>query len=212
MRPEDDERWPNCSFHSTKHWCDVTRQFMIDGNDHYLIEPGIRYCVPIVPTMDLYAEVSIDSEAVIPDSYGFGLVMFADPFSMEEEIQSLGLWTRGEGRLSMAASVNDWVEGYADDKCNAQSHSFEQEMHYQKMNGSLEIKANRWCLAYFKRCYPCIKELENKSTATQVVNFDATSFGVNPSEFRSGGSQTFNTNARQNRARDALRNRFGNRA
>jgi hypothetical protein len=176
----------------------------------------MRYCVPAVPAYDLYAEVSI-GDAVIPDlAYELAIVINSeatDPFGLKEEMIPLGLWSPGEGRLIIASAVNDWAEGVADPKCISTKHGFEQEMQLQKMAKAPDatwVKADRWCMAYYKCCYPCYQTKQNTASgSTGIVDFTAGSFGVNPGDFGGGGRAP---SAAQARARDALRQRYGNRA
>ena len=104
----------------------------------------------------------------------------------------------------------DWMSGRSED-CNAPTHSFPEEMKVQeakKTDNERLIVATRWCLAYYKMCFFCY-EKKHASTA-DIPDFNASSFGVNPDEF--GGRQTTQRTGRQKRARQALSQRFGNRA
>lgn len=213
MSPEDDVTWPRCpvhtnsSGHGARHWCDVVRTFLVKGRDADDIDPGGRYCVPIVPSLDLFAEVSIGSE-LIAISADLALVKGSDPFAMNEDLIPLGRWATGEGRLVIASVVSDWAEGHASDKCTATSHGFHQEMILQeraKVNDPTFWKANKWCLAYYGNCYPC-HTAKPKTADDGPVSFNASSFGVDPNDF--GGSSGSTVGNRQQRTRDALRSRF----
>jgi hypothetical protein len=181
------------------------------GLDAPGIEPGSRYCVPIVPTADLYAEVSIAVDAIAGVAYNFALVI-TDAFSMEEELISLGLWTAGEGRLVMASSINDWMGVLPDVvTCNAGTHGFKEEMELQKDPSPVAVKATRWCLAYHKCCFPCYKVRQNTvlGTGRTIQDFTASSFGIQAGDFNITGAAP--SNGRQAFARDALRAKYSKR-
>lgn len=212
MRPEDDNSWPLCVAHSVRHWCPSTAQFLREGKDAPDLRHEMRCCVPVVPDFNLYAEVSIGIE-VIPDrSYEFALVVVKDDFSMEEELVPLGLWMRGEGRLVMASVVNDWADGYADPTCNSTSHGFTEEVSLQthiQQGDPMFIKANRWSMAYYKKCFPCQQTVIKSGLTTSLDKMTADVFGLNQNDFRGQGGNSAPSNSRQNRAREALQARFG---
>lgn len=217
MKPEDDVTWPRCpahtnsSGHAARHWCDHVRTILVEGRDAPDIEPGARYCVPIVPSLDMFAEVSIGSDLIAGISADLALVKGSDPFAMNEDLIPLGRWATGEGRLVIASVVSDWAEGHAPDKCTASRHGFPEEMTLQgrPKDDNTFWKANKWCLAYYGHCYPCqvATQMPGGVTASPVINFDASSFGVNPNEFGGGGRPRAAV-SREQRTRDALRNRF----
>lgn len=213
MMPQDDAKWLPCTTHGEKHWCENTRQSFLDGTDADNIEPGLRYCIPIIPDLDFYAEVAIDPELIGGQCAMLHLVTFTDLFSSAEEFDTLGMWTVGEGRLIIASTINSWTAANTKEKCVAASHGFKQEMEYQEIEkGSDEKhkKANAWCLAYYACCYPCYWQRNQSVTSQTSGSFTATSFGLDPGSFGgNASSNSFNTNARQARARDALQQRFG---
>jgi hypothetical protein len=223
--PSDDTTWPDCSVHPddnspgaqvAHHWCDWTREYLVKGLDAEEIRFDMgSLAVPMVPKHDLYAEVTIGEEVIPGLSYMLKLVVPKDsqPFAMpdDDDMIDLGLYTRGEGRLVMATAINDWASSY-DGECKATTHGFPEEMLVQGAQNANDVqmlKAIKWCIAYYKKCYFCnIKSQQNTGVAP-VPDFSASSFGVNPDDFRGGNRPP--ANARQNRARDALRSRYGNR-
>lgn len=223
--PQDDATWPDCTLHpddnspgsqAAHHWCDWTREYLIKGLDADEIRFDLgSIAVPIVPQHDLYAELTIGEEVIPGLSYMLKLVVPNEsmPFSQpdDDELVDLGLYTRGEGRLIMATAANDWASGYGG-VCKANSHGFPEEMLVQgaqNANDTPMLKAIKWCIAYYKRCYFCNIKAQSSTGLAPVPDFNASSFGVNPDDFRGGSRPP--ANARQNRARDALRSRYGNR-
>lgn len=219
MTPQDDAVWPPCAVHKDpqmRHWCEWTRQYLLGGFDAKDIEPGQRYCVPVVPIFDLYAEVSIGTEVYSGVAAQLSLVFGSDPFSLNEDLISLGMWAQGEGRLVIAATINDWAEGKRSARCESSSHGFEQEMQIQRMQTAenpVFPVANNWCLAYHLCCYPCYLVIEEKVSSTGPDSFTASTFGVNPKEFQASASSIggSSSEARQQATQDALRARFNKR-
>lgn len=224
MIPAEDNTWPVCPSHQMRHWCDVTRDYFISGSDSDNMCDGLRYCVPAVPLYNLYAEVSIGDEVLPGIAWELALVVQKPDMTLfgmenEEDFISLGLWTPGEGRLIIASAIDDWAEGYADPKCVNTKHGFPEEMQHQVMEKAdtdgLYAKANRWCLAYYKKCYQCYVK-PAPVNAPQIPrpdsgpdSWNASSFGVNPDDFKGGGRRP--SSGRQDRARDALRQRYSQR-
>lgn len=217
MKPQDDPFWPECREHPlpdpwapVKHWCDFIAEYLREGNDAGNIETGLRYCVPIVTSMDIWAEVSIAND--MGGDMGSIYLVVDDPstLSMEEDLEYLGIWTRGEGRLSMALVLNDWITARNPGACRADSHGFAQEMKLQDLQKATTDlaafnKSNAWYLVTNGRCIVC-KDLPTSSAASAAVagSFTAASVGL-------GGLATpRSTNSSQQRTRDLLKNRFGN--
>lgn len=225
MTPMDDPTWPKCGIHpetgvtgdpGVKHWCDWTRQVLVDNGDAESLKFEGSVAVPIVPQHDLYAQVTLGDEIIPGLSYMLKLVVPKDdqPFVMpdDEELVDLGLYTRGEGRLVIATSINDWASAY-DGYCRATSHGFPEEMLVQgaqNTNDMTTLKAIRWCIAYYKRCFFCYIKSQQNTGAGPAPDWNASNFGLDPNMGSRGGSRP-PANARQNRARQALQNRYGNR-
>lgn len=231
MMPKDDLSWPKCGIHSAsevtgdsgmQHWCDWTRQYLIDNRDSEELkfdgagDPRFTgsVAVPIVPQHDLYAEVTIGDEVIPGLSYMLKLVVPQDsnPFGIpdDDEMIDLGLYTRGEGRLVIATSINDWASGY-DGECKATSHGFLEEMLVQQAQNTNDVptlKSIKLCVALYKKCFFCYRKGLANSDVAPVPDFNAVSFGINLDDFRGGNRPA---NARQNRARQALQGRYGNR-
>lgn len=213
MRPEDDMNWVVCIPHSVRHWCDWTANHLrvgLDANSGF--DEFMRYCVPVVPDLGLYAEVSVGEEIIPGMAHELALVITMDSFSKEEELIPLGLLTNGEGRLVMSSAVQDWANGYADPKCITVSHGFAEEMILQNViqKDPMQSKANTWCMAAHKCCYACWKAAEGKAHGGSDVSMNPVSYGVDPDEFLRSGSTSPTFNSRQQRTRDALNARFGN--
>lgn len=193
MTPDDDVMWPFCRIHNdpaTQHWCSWTRDSFVNGDDVESIEQGMNYCVPIVPVRYLYAEVVIDSKLISGVCAKLFLVT-ESPFNLsvssDDDMIPLGLWTKGDGRLTIASVINDWVQGVVPEKCTATSHSFAQEMSIQKLTEPTDIKANNWCLAYYNMCLPCYEDIKKNTVPTP--DFTANSFGLDPNDVSLGGGK-----------------------
>lgn len=226
MTPADDPIWPECHEHRTPsgqtehHWCDWTRQTLVDGGDVQDIIPGMRYCVPIVPTLDLYAEVSIGSEQIITDTYELSLVN-SEAFTLNEDFVNIGLWVRGEGRLTMSSVIDDWTMVFTNEVCKISSHGLNEQRHCDEIARTPSRpdfqKAMRWCLGYHDMCWPCHKKTLNIQPAQQRVTvnvsgdpstFGSSQFGINAGDFNVSSDRR---SRRADQTRDALRQRFGNR-
>ena len=199
MRPENDPSWPTCDEPThvptagtvIRHWCIPTRDVLMETKDAGQIVPGLRYCVPVVPTMDLYAEVSINSETYA----GGKAAMMAlvrdtgqtpDPFGLTtaEEFISLGMWTKGEGRFVMSTAIWAWVDVNEPEKCTAPTHAFAEEMTLQatlKQTDTEAPRANRWTLAFYNQCIVCFGKLGG---APSLPTFDPADFGLGPDNFK----------------------------
>lgn len=228
MTPADDPQWPDCTDHPTPsgqaehHWCDWTRGWLVNGLDAPDITPGMRYCVPVIPTLNLYAEVSIGSDQIITDTYELSLVK-SEAFTMNEDFVNIGLWVRGEGRLTMSSVIEDWSMVFTNEVCRVTTHGLNEQRHCDQIARSTDLaspekKAMRWCLGYHDMCWPCYKKTLNVQPAQQQrttvtvsgdpSTFGSSQFGIHAGDFNVSSSR----NSRQERTRDALRQRFSNRA
>lgn len=221
VNPADDAAWPHCRAHPDdgRHWCDDTRVRMVGGEDAGLIDPGGRYCVPIVPANGLYAEVSIGPEAAAPGMYPLAVVKPGDdpndPFTNTEVMYDLGLWMEGDGRLVIANTITDWMEGeYEDKPCQSRTHGFEEQMwteRIDKRQDVVELKTSRWCMVYYGMCWPCYMRPQGVASGRNggtTTSFDASSFGLTEDNFNTNGRATGDTEA-QRRAREVLASRLG---
>ena len=220
MLPIDDPSWPYCGEKSCdnssagiKGWCSHIRDSFVANEDAGDFQPGMNYCVPIVPEYNLYAQVNLGTDIVceVPRMVDLSLVL-PEPESVfvpldPPDLISLGLHVEGEGRIEIAYNVLSWMEAYADPKCTDPKHSYPQEMHFQQItrnNQPMDLKANAWCMAYYKKCWPCrIAELNPAQPATPSVQMNAAAFGLDDTVRDTGPAQ--------NAAQAALQNRFGNR-
>lgn len=198
ITPEDDPRWPACN-HGEKHWCDEVRAVLISGSDGVSMSPGDRVLIPVVPSYDLYAEVSLDVEVIGGMMVKLTLVKTKFVFSPDELLVPLGLHTLGEGRLVIAQALSAWMEGFEPEKCTYHNHSFPQEMEIgANKNVELFVKANRACLTIHDKCFPCWKS-DNAAASSPIGGAD--DYGL--------GGVNAPRNASNNRdAMDALRSRF----
>lgn len=216
--PDQDPTWPVCHFTPpcAGDWCPHVQNYLYDGKDGERLDFGMRICVPVQPSLGFYAEVSIDSESISGIMAKLALVregVVKDPFGIDtEELISLGMWTVGEGRFVIALALANWIEGQpAIDKCIWHAHSFQQEMRLQHPDSKHPAfqKANNWCLAYYGMCYPCYEADQQKQGAAVIPDFTGSAFGMGEVEPPRGGAAAGAT-PRQNRTRDALRQRYGN--
>lgn len=200
MMPNEDPTWPICSpepcgdFRADM-WCQHVRTYLHNRKDTSAIQPGNRYCVPVVPMHGQYAEVGIDVAEMAPGIAGLYLVK-GEPFSQEETIIDLGLWNEGEGRLSMAQVVDDWITSQDEKVCAQSTHSYAEELAVAKYTkGSKTLKkANQWELIISGMCIPCHEKYQQN-----IANLNS-GFGLSGLDDSSKSSPTFN----------ALSQRFGN--
>lgn len=223
VNPADDPTWPICHdcpipegadpTKYLKHWCASTRQFLLEGRDASHITWGLRYCIPIAPEEDWWAEVSIATEKLAGISGMLYLIKRNDAFSTEEEEVSLGLWTQGEGRASMSYALNSWIDSQDTEKCTWRGHGFEEEMKWQALQKSANSKGkkiDRWCLAYYGCCSICWA-FGNAASQQAVADMNAATYGITTSTV--GGSSSWNTGGttRQQAIANQLTQKYGNR-
>lgn len=171
MRPQEDPTWPECDIcQPTPIWCEHIRDLLARARDAHDIEPGLRFCCPVFPVQDVFAEVSIKPDEIAPGMAEMALVR-EDIFTGEEEFFELGLWTRGEGRFSIAAVIQDWIIGHKPDKCQASAHGFNEEMMLAKMKGTIAEKVSNWYLAFYDTCGPCYTRMSNVASGGISNNF-----------------------------------------
>lgn len=198
--PEDDPTWPTCEVHQERHWCDNVRNYLISGQDGKVLSPGVRTLIPIVPTYGLYCEVSLDVAVIAGMMVSLSFVREVDMFSVDEELVEFGMHTLGEGRLTIASSLADWMEGFEPPKCEYHAHSYKQEMELQRDKGNeYAIKANRGTISLYGKCLACWQH-EQTAPVGNLPSFDAGSFGLDNTvtEGRSDPKST----------RDLLKGRF----
>lgn len=201
MTPNDDPLWPRCGptpcgdFRSQL-WCDHVSQKIRNHQDQ--IETGMRVCIPVVPDWKQYAEVSIGEETA-PGFAEMALVRH-EPFSTDEELLSLGMWTEGEGRASIAHVVRQWILSQIPGdntalECKQKNHSFTQWQRAEVMKSMPKwIKANEWSILYNDMCIPCQERYQQFGSQMNDPNNTFGLAGVT--------GPTSPTN-------EALRNRFG---
>lgn len=160
MIPEDDASWPRCIEHIKQHWCDTTRTILLEGGDANSIQPGTRICVPITPTEDLYAEVSIDSKDT-SGLYKMAIVKPVEQFSIamdDEELIDVGFWMPGDGRFTISATIQQHAESEQPERCTYTKHGLEAERELKRMEQDAVdplMRANRWTLFCYNKCLPC---------------------------------------------------------
>ena len=182
---------------------------MLDNHDAPQVTWGMRYCVPVVPDSGWWATVSIDTEKLAGISGKLYLIRERDAFTTEEEEISLGLWTKGEGRLSMAGALGSWIASQDTEKCVWSGHGYKEEMQCQqlaKTADNLMQKSNRWTIAYYGCCLYC---WAGRDTAQQnaTTNFNASTYGI---DVQTVGNGNFNT-ARSQTIHQQLQSKYGNR-
>lgn len=223
MLPIDDPSWPVCNEagcanegSSGDGWCAHIRDRFIANEDGNSFSAGMNYCVPIVPEFRLYAEINLGTDIISADPQMVELAlvlpitdnMWAPPPDAGDLVP-LGLHVAGEGRIEIAYNILAWAEANTLPECKDSHHSYPQEMRYQRMQSTqtgYDRKANMWCLAYYKKCWPCRDDELNPSTGRASVTpipMDAGSFGLDDT--------VRDNNTANNSAQAALQNRFGNR-
>lgn len=212
MKPDDDVTWPVCDQHTDSHWCSHVRDLLALDEDAKSIEAGSRYCIPIVPESDLYAEISIDPEQIgIAHRLALVKTSLHEQFGMDnEELVYLGMWTPGEGRRVICDIVADWTLANSEGAvCEYYSHSFKEEMYIQNVLSKEELssvlsRSHHWTLAFYKKCFPCYqKALRPLGMASE--GWTATSFGLDDASFAANIPHSM----RQHQTQEALRSRYG---
>lgn len=210
MTPEDDPYWPKCQ-HGVKHWCDTVSQMMSTNGDSIHIEPGVPICVPVFPSLELYAHVTVDTDEVVPNfCHTLWLVLDSDldPFNIGNATiatENIGLWTVGEGRIAMASTIMDWTEAFGMDHiCTGPRHGFREEMlikQREEMQDQTWIRANQFAIRYLKHCIPCDNATKPEFGAPSST-FTGTDFGM-------GEVTNKTTSPRASSTMDLLRQRHG---
>jgi hypothetical protein len=192
MMPEDDPTWPECNEHpGNRHWCEQTAYLFKQNLDAQHIQPGLRYCVPIIPVKDAYAEVVIAIE-VINNLFSnmFLIKNEGAVFSGAGQEIPIGFYTKGEGRLSMASVIADWADGIVPDKCSSPTHGYKEERSVVALLQSgddLTKKLYWWDLAYHDMCSFCWMRRIN---AGMTLMPSAETMGIDPNDFSGTTTQT----------------------
>lgn len=158
MTPEDDAGWPGCPFHgNTVNWCEERRLHFLNGLD--IVSVGTRICVPVVPDWNQWAEVSIDTAQIAP-GIAYACLVKSAPFSDNEELIQVGMWTEGEGRASLSGVILDWVKANSthDMECPSTSHNFQEEVSNTKYKAKDSHKyqmTNAWSILMYDMCISC---------------------------------------------------------
>lgn len=213
MTPEDDKTWPKCEVHrSARHWCQWTREYFAEGRDADTITFDYgRIVVPVVPQMNLYAEVTIGDEVIPGLSYALHLILEgSDPFPTpaDELLVEMGLYTRGEGRLTISSALQDWSSREVD-HCPSPRHGFAEEMNMQqgmKNNNEYLAKANLWCIASRGVCYFCFMRDHERQQSGKTTTFNASDYGISSASI--GAAARSSQDVRTQQLRDALRSRY----
>lgn len=212
MKPADDPTWPKCT-EPTDHggnvqpgchefldgdWCVHVRQFFVHARDALTIDTNVRTCVPIYPEKKLYAEVAIELFEN-NDDVGFLKLIKRNPWTLAEDEVHLGLWNRGEGRISMWSVIMDQVMSYDLDghpRCKQSAHGFNEQRKLSEIMASpkqIGIDSHKFTLSMFDMCLPCWE----KSQALQGAALGSISSAM-------GNTGQSSTSA----AAQALRNKF----
>lgn len=197
MMPNEDPTWPICApepcgdFRADM-WCQHVRVYLHEKRDASAIQPGNRYCVPVVPMHGQYAEVGVDIAEMAPGIAGLYLVK-AEPFSQEESLIDLGLWNEGEGRLSIAQVVDDWILSQGEQTCKQSTHSYAQELAISQLQHSKSLKkANQWELIISGMCIPCHEKYEqNRQALSSGFGLDGLDQGNKPDPRRDALNRRF---------------------
>lgn len=198
MRPEADPSWPQCAQACQEVWCTHVRDYLIANKDAPAIQPGMRYCVPIVPTHMMFAEVAI-GQPLMPGSALMFLIKSV-PYSQDEEEVQLGMWSAGEGRMSMADVINDWIRSELpenrDPDCPNSAHQFkDMQVITRHRDDKVWMKANDWSILINNMCYPCWVRYQQSNSGD---------FGLDPNNVEA--PRTNYQNATMNQLRNRNRN------
>lgn len=179
MIPEDDPTWPDCSQHPDHAWCNERMDYLRFNSDAASLTTGMRYCVPIVPTLGMFAEVGIENE-IMPGAAPMYLVRSV-PYTQDEVLIQIGMWSKGEGRLSMADVLSDWLRGQnnwdKDLRCPNSSHGWNEAQELSRQKDEPWKKGNAWCIVMYQMCIPCYVKYQ---AGAQQGNFGINTTAVPP--------------------------------
>ena len=182
-----------CSNHApvegAYHWCQHIEQMIFRGEDAHLLHPTMTIEVPVFPTTDAYAQVTIGDPLKEGQPFALMWMEYAPDIGRLKRIP-LGFWNDGEGAFSIRAVILDylrsqleeseeWKEGNIRTACPTKSqHSFE---HQTKMQLLAQNDANwkfkcLWNIVLEGACTICVEETAG----------DPTNFGINPDSVKTG--------------------------
>ena len=193
IKPTQDPSWPICTadncpeVYEGKHWCERVADIMRKGED--LVHIGATgFCVPYLPSQELYVEVRIDNEVNperMPGVYRLYVVKNTPlvPAPHDRTEIELALWSQGEGRASICLTVRDWVRGLGGGghvPCRFVRHGYKENMKQEKFDHQ-QWEINDFFCATESACWFCYN-------TAQAVGSDGTSF-LDPTDDRSPAQQ-----------------------
>ena len=154
-----------CNLGKKAKWCKHIEYLVKEQQDYLLIGrpdtelTGTLIKVPIVPTLDVWAEVGIGDFHEATQSYKMELIVDS------KTRHFIGFLQREEGRLAIRAILWAWFEGNVTAStlaCKSKSHSFKQELEWNAHTGpnakASEKFAEYWMVWYGGTCLACASD------------------------------------------------------
>ncbi len=149
-------RRPACD---TDGWCNHLTEYVNAGNDARELDFGVTFQVPIQPSKSMFVMVGISDDSIADICAPINL-MVEDLFTNDVNLHPLGLWTKGEGMMSIRNVVLDWIKGRAKieklghmAECPSSSHGFKDIQAMRDVDDSLVLWHNL-AVALYGLCLP----------------------------------------------------------
>lgn len=91
-----------------KDWCDHIQMMIYRGEDAVLLHPTMTVEIPVFPTEDAYAQVTIGDPQVEGASFALMWMDYTPDVGRPKKIP-LGFWNDGEGALSIRTVILDYL-------------------------------------------------------------------------------------------------------
>lgn len=98
------------------YWCDHVKQAVQENRDAFLLHPGMRVNVPVMPDANIWAEVHIASDN-LPGGIARMEMLYKPEFANLKKVD-LGFWNPGEGLWVMRTCIIDWIRSKLDPREN----------------------------------------------------------------------------------------------
>lgn len=146
--------------------CEHVSKCILENADAEWINPSDDLSVPVFPDANVWAQVLL---VPIPNESDIAKIklVYEDDLTIDRSVM-LGLWTRGEGRLSIRAAILEHIRSKVDPRedftshtiwtqCPSSTHGFPQ---IQAMQHNSEVwfkQACMWFIAMEEACLPCVE-------------------------------------------------------